>query len=429
MSLNYANLNALGKSIDGLSPEELKNLVDEQGSAAVIAGATAAAVASFTPSEPLSSPASIMWRLDTDEGQKPVRLLLDTEGCHVDADPGDQESDATLTTNLPTFLRLISGKLSGMQAYAQEDLALDGDMLLSLRQMTYFGLDPNEAELDLSTTHELARLVKGRSDDEITTAVELSGLDRVLTLVFRGMEEQFQPEKASGKRGTIEWNIRTRQGMRTHHITIEGGRCKAHEGAAGSPTVRLTASLTVFLRTIAGQLNGLQAYADGALQVTGDLVLAQLQQTFFNADLSDAVLDISTPNQLKKLIDGRTDAELEAGVIVTGVDKALDMVFDGMVEYFLPHKAGKKKAVIQWDISTPDGLRIYQFRVDRGQREYSRGAASQKPDCRLAVNLPNFLRIASGQLNGIIALAKGQLKVKTGLLLARTQQSWFDFNR
>jgi hypothetical protein len=136
-----------------------------------------------------------MWRLDTDEGQKPVRLLLDTEDCHV-----------------------------GMQAYAQEDLALDRDMLLSLRQMTYFGLDPTEAGLDLSTTQELARLIKGRSDEEITTAVELSGLDRVLTRVFSRLEEQFQPEKASGKRGTIEWNIRTRQGTRTQQSWFDFSR-------------------------------------------------------------------------------------------------------------------------------------------------------------------------------------------------------------
>jgi putative sterol carrier protein len=182
------------------------------------------------------------------------------------------------------------------------------------------------------------------------------------------------------------------------------------------------------MRIIAGRLNGLQAYADGVLEVSGDMVLAQLQQTFFNADLSNAAIDVSTPSQLKKLLNGRTDREIEAGVIVTGIDKSLDMVFDGMVEHFLPKKAGKKRAVIQWDINTPEGERVYQFSVNRGDRDYSRGAG-QKPDCRLVVNLPNFLRIASGELNGIIALAKGQLIVKTGLFLARAQQSWFDFTR
>jgi putative sterol carrier protein len=314
-----------------------------------------------------------------------------------------------------------------MQAYARGQLSIKGDMVLALRQMTFFDIDLENAELDLSTPEELAVLIEGRSDNEIMQAAEITGLERVFDKVFQGMVDHFLPDKAVGHRGVIEWTLRTSEGIYIYHMTIAGG-CSVQKGPANAPRARLSTSLPIFLRLIAGRLNGMQAFADSQLEVSGDFVLAQLQQTFFNADLSGAELNISRPSELARLIRDRNDAEIEAGIKVTGVDRALDLVFQGMVDHYLPAKAGYKRAVVQWDFTTPEGPRCYQFISDRGRCYYQRGV-SEKPNVTLSASLPNFLRIAAGQLNGIVALAKGKMKVRGNLLLARAHQGWFDLTR
>ena len=55
--------------------------------------------------------------------------------------------------------------------------------------------------------------------------------------------------------------------------------------AAGSErpaTVTLSLSLPNFLRLIAGELNGMQAFMSGALKLKGDMMLAQTMQTWFD---------------------------------------------------------------------------------------------------------------------------------------------------
>jgi putative sterol carrier protein len=249
-----------------------------------------------------------------------------------------------------------------------------------------------------------------------------------LDKVFQGMIDHYLPEKAKDYGGTIEWNLRSSQQNYTYNMTFLGSNCTVKTGSVASAQVRMTADIPVFLRLVAGRLNGLQAYADGKLQVVGDMVLAQLQQTFFNTDLSRAALNISTPSQLSKLIRDRSNEEIEAGVSVTGVDRALDMVFKGMVEHFLPHKAKAKSAIVQWDIHTPEGIRSYQFRVNRGACSYDRGTPN-KSNVTLSAKLPSFLRIVAGQLDGIRALATGKIKVRGNIFLARSHQGWFDFSR
>ncbi len=427
MSLDFTNLQTLSDSIRPLAPADLEARISEQGVAPILEQTIAALKGAFLPDRAPSQPVVIAWKVDTAEGAQSYYLTVGAGQCRFD--PGQPEAPATsLTTTLPIFLRLVSGVLSGMQAYARGQLSVEGDMVLALRQMTFFDLDLENAELDLSTPEELAALIEGRSDSEIMQAAEITGLQRVFDKVFQGMVDHFLPEKAVGHSGVIEWKLRTGEGIYVYHMKIAAGGCSVQKGPAELPRVRLQTSLPIFLRLIAGRLNGMQAFADSQLEVSGDFVLAQLQQTFFNADLSGAELNVSKPSELARLIRDRSDAEIDAGIKVTGVDRALDLVFQGMVDHYLPAKAGNKRAVVQWDFATPEGPRCYQFVSDRGRCRYQRGV-SEKPNVTLSASLPNFLRIAAGQLNGIVALAKGKIKVRGNILLARSHQGWFDLTR
>ncbi|HEX7672475.1 MAG TPA: SCP2 sterol-binding domain-containing protein [Polyangiaceae bacterium] len=132
----------------------------------------------------------------------------------------------------------------------------------------------------------------------------------------------------------------------------------------------------------------------------------------------------SSPEELRALIEGRSDEEINAGLKASGVEKSLDAVFDGMVKAFIPEKAAGQSAVIQYDVNGPDGKLSYQFKVLDGKCVVSKGA----PDsARVTLTLaaPDFLRLVTGKLNGQTAFFQGKLKLSGDMMFAQTMQSWF----
>lgn len=133
---------------------------------------------------------------------------------------------------------------------------------------------------------------------------------------------------------------------------------------------------------------------------------------------------INTPEDLAKVIDGRSDAELNEGIAALGVDQALDKVFEGMEQAFDADAAGGQSAVVQWDIDTPEGRRSYSVKIAEGKCATARGPA-ESPRVTLQVSTPNFLRIVTGKLSGTQAFFQGQLKLQGDMMFAQTQQNWF----
>ena len=107
-----------------------------------------------------------------------------------------------------------------------------------------------------------------------------------------------------------------------------------------------------------------------------------------------------TPEEFSKLIEGRSDAELNEAIKQMGIDSVLDQVFTGMAAAFLPEKAGSDSAVVQWDVSTPEGPRSYQISVAGGKCEWSRGTPAS-PRVTLAAEAPIFMRMITGKMVGI----------------------------
>ena len=137
-----------------------------------------------------------------------------------------------------------------------------------------------------------------------------------------------------------------------------------------------------------------------------------------------AELNISTPEELRALIEGKSDDEINKTVQEIGVDSALDRVFEGMEQAFLPAKAAGQSAIVQWDLATPEGERVYNVVFENGVCKANRGAAD-KPRVSLRAAIPDFFRIITGKLSGPTAFFQGKLKVGGDVLFAQTQQSWF----
>jgi putative sterol carrier protein len=127
---------------------------------------------------------------------------------------------------------------------------------------------------------------------------------------------------------------------------------------------------------------------------------------------------------LAALIEGRSDDEIVEGVQARGVEKVLDQVFEGMVDAFLPAKAGSESAVIQYDIDVGGTTHTYQLAIAGGKCAMAKGAP-QKARTTLVAPVPDFLRLITGKLGGVMAFMTGRLKLRGDMLFAQTMQRWF----
>ena len=140
-----------------------------------------------------------------------------------------------------------------------------------------------------------------------------------------------------------------------------------------------------------------------------------------------AEFQASSPEELRALIEGKSDDEVNAGLAATGVAKALDAVFEGMVAAFLPEKAGGNSAVIQYDVNAADGKHSYQLKVADGKASLLKGSP-ESARVTLTLAAPDFLRLVTGKLNGQTAFFQGKLKLAGDMMFAQTMQSWFKMN-
>src|SRR5213594_545134 len=92
---------------------------------------------------------------------------------------------------------------------------------------------------------ELAALIEGRSDEEITRGVEERGVEGVL------------------------YDVTVAGGPHTYQLKIAGGKCEIVKGRAAAPRVTLTLALPDFLRLVAGKLPPVQVLHDRQAQAAG----------------------------------------------------------------------------------------------------------------------------------------------------------------
>jgi putative sterol carrier protein len=103
----------------------------------------------------------------------------------------------------------------------------------------------------------------------------------VLELIF-GHEKVFVPEKAARVDAVVQYRLTGEEGG-DWYLTIKDGQCKVAQGLAPNPKMMLTASAHDFKDILLGKMDGMQAFMQGKLKVTGDLNLAMRFMGFFKA--------------------------------------------------------------------------------------------------------------------------------------------------
>jgi len=139
------------------------------------------------------------------------------------------------------------------------------------------------------------------------------------------------------------------------------------------------------------------------------------------------LLQASTPQELGRLIDGRSDDEIAIAVASAGIDRALDHVFTGMVSRYVAPRGPRRRKVVEFVVQTETGPRVRQF-VARPEGPTWHGDAREPADVRVELRVADFLRLVSGRLNAVTAFAQKKLKVRGSYFMASGIQSWFDFS-
>ena len=127
---------------------------------------------------------------------------------------------------------------------------------------------------------DLMELTAG-SDDEIAQRIHDAGTEQVLDGVFAGMQDRFQPDKATGVDAQVQWLISDGGEEHPYVITVKDGACTTERGRADSPRVTLATDAASFAKLMAGKAPGPMLYMSGKLKIQGDLMLAQRMTSFF----------------------------------------------------------------------------------------------------------------------------------------------------
>ncbi len=137
---------------------------------------------------------------------------------------------------------------------------------------------------------------------------------------------------------------------------------------------------------------------------------------------------MQNPDQLSEVLHqlkGRSDRDILSRIEgAGGADSALALVFQGMVDAFVPERALGQEAVIQYDIATPHGTVTYQVQVRDGSCRADRGIGAP-PRVKLSLSLPNFLRLTMGNLGPTQAFLTGKLKLSGDMLFSAQLERWF----
>jgi len=122
----------------------------------------------------------------------------------------------------------------------------------------------------------LGRGPEAESDKE-AKVTDGQGLDEI----FQGMQERFQPDRASGVDATVQWLITDGGEEKPYALTIKDGTLSWEQGQVESPTVTLSTDSESFTALMTGKAQGPALYMSGKLRIQGDLMLAQRMGSFF----------------------------------------------------------------------------------------------------------------------------------------------------
>jgi putative sterol carrier protein len=263
----------------------------------------------------------------------------------------------------------------------------------------------------------LVAAVAATSDDEL---LELIGRDELRPAAVGGilarLREYAVPERLARLRGTIRIDLERRGRLLDSHVlrfadgTIELTREEPAD-------VVLRTSILRFVRLVSGERNAGLEYLSGRLDIEGDADLALALGGMFRVPGSHSVAVDPTalgPVEVATVLKDAPRGHLEK-VMASGFRPVvLDEIFRRLPEYVDEHRARKMDLAIGFRLlGNPSGaVERYVVRVSGGVATVTQGAEGEERDATVTCQAHDYLRLATGHLNPLTGVLRGQLKVK-----------------
>ncbi|HVC75704.1 MAG TPA: SCP2 sterol-binding domain-containing protein [Candidatus Micrarchaeaceae archaeon] len=101
-----------------------------------------------------------------------------------------------------------------------------------------------------------------------------------------------------------------------------------------------------------------------------------------------------------------------------------DQIVEALPRFLVPEKAGATKATIQFDLSGEHAGKWW-VKIHDGTAETGQGDAPENANLTLLADSGDFVKIMTGQMDGMSAFMSQKLKVKGDMGLAVKLQSLF----
>jgi alkyl sulfatase BDS1-like metallo-beta-lactamase superfamily hydrolase len=127
----------LAASIEGRSDDEIAKGVEAQGAEGVLRAVFDGMAQAFLPAKAGTQSAVVQYDVRVGEKTHTFQLRVADGRCTVVSGTG-APARVTLSLGVADFLRLVTGKLNGMQAFMSGKLKLQGDMMFAQVMQGWF---------------------------------------------------------------------------------------------------------------------------------------------------------------------------------------------------------------------------------------------------------------------------------------------------
>jgi putative sterol carrier protein len=137
------------------------------------------------------------------------------------------------------------------------------------------------ADFDLSALtdadpKQFAQLIKGASNEALTSVMTGDHRKPVLDEIFARMPGLFRADRAGSTNAVIHWTIGDGPdgSADTYELVIADGKCELSPTPAHEPKLALSIGAVDFLKTVSGNANPVMLFMTGKVKAKGDLGLA-----------------------------------------------------------------------------------------------------------------------------------------------------------
>ena len=104
--------------------------------------------------------------------------------------------------------------------------------------------------------------------------------DLTIEQIMSNTPKVFKPDAAEGVNTVVQFNF---TGAETSEwvVSILDGKCTSEKGIASTPNMTMTIDSQDYIKIVAGELNAMNAFMQGKVKVSGDMMMAMKFPTFF----------------------------------------------------------------------------------------------------------------------------------------------------